>query len=486
MFQFAADKPKRKSRPPSNPTIPASIPISPGPSLLSLEEAQARNKVKGQSILRRGSVDFSKLQARINKVDQSDIAPKKRSWKGLFSRNKSISSELDSYGDDRKAQSLATFKRRVSYDAGDPSGLSTPRSQSSFNLRELESQAANIRPTQNKKGRKKKLEISSPLGIRTSSFVSYVGGMNELERTSTAPEIDLCQVAKAARAKTYAKSKSVDDVDHLKEESNHTVLDKEYRPTLEVINDVSTETPIILKSDNANKQLDTKENLEQTNMNDLLAESNSQEPKDLNLAEVDRLVINCSSGENGGSISNASSPIDEKALRNSMWVDKYDEIARTCSSAGSLSNKENKPNNEDKELSLEANEIVEEKVDNRQELSPRRKQPAEIRHSLLSRGSRELKSHGNHGRKFSDSLERRSRSVDIPEKDVKMTLRCIHLVFLFTVLSTEYSIVRFEKHMLHDYLFMSPSRRFSISIEKHSLSATSIFKYIVHAHACSL
>ena len=368
-------------------------------------------------MLRRGSVDFAKLQSRINKVDQSDIAPKKRSWKGLFSRNKSISSELDSYGDDRKTQSLATFKRRVSYDAGDPSGLSTPRSQSSFNLRELESQAANVRPAQNKKGRKKKLEISSPLGIRTSSFVSYVGGMTELERTSTAPEIDLRQIAKAARAKTYTKSKSIDDVNSLKEESQNTLIDNEYRPTLEVINDVSTDTPISLKSDEAKKELDAKENLEQTNTTNLLDGSDSCEPKDLNLAEVDRLVVNCSSSENGESVSNASSPIDEKVLRNSMWIEKYDEIARTCSSSAGLSNKENKPDNDETGLNHEVNDIVVEKVENHQELSPRRKQPAEIRHSLLSRGSRELQSHGNHGRKLSDSLERRSRSVDIPEKN---------------------------------------------------------------------
>lgn len=366
-------------------------------------------------MLRRGSVDFAKLQSRINKVDQSDIAPKKRSWKGLFSRNKSISSELDSYGEDRKTQTLATFKRRVSYDAGDPSGLSTPRSQSSFNLRELESQSANVRPAQNKKGRKKKLEISSPLGIRTSSFVSYVGGINELERTSTAPEVDLRQVAKAARAKTYARSKSTDNVNSLKEESQHTVVDNEYRPTLEVINDVSTDTPIYLKPDEGNKELDAKENLEQTT--DLLDGSDLREPKDLNLAEVDRLVVNCSSSGNGESISNASSPIDEKVLRNSMWIDKYDEIARTCSSAASLSDKENKPNNDEKGLNHDLSNVAVEKVENHEELSPRRKQPAEIRHSLLSRGSRELQSHGNLGRKLSDTLERRSRSVDIPEKN---------------------------------------------------------------------
>ncbi|XP_065055812.1 GTPase-activating protein CdGAPr-like isoform X2 [Rhopilema esculentum] len=411
----SAEKPRRKSRPPSNPTIPASIPISPGPSLLSLEEAQARNKVNGSGVMRRSSVDLLQIDSRTNKENLSEIASKKRSWKGLFSRNKSIGNDLDMYGDEKKAMSLSSFKRRVSYDVGDSSGLGTPRSQSSFNLRELGPSEGNTRPTQGKKGRKKKMEISSPLGIRTSSFVSYVGGMSQLERTSTAPEIDLRQSAKAARAKGQGKSKSAShSINTHSGESTELNSDKhtsdEFKPTLEVINDVSIEDARLSRiEDNAEKK-PNKSNTVKKNESD---RKNELDISEKNLAELDLLVVSCANARKD--ISAHSSPVDEKSIRNSVWIERYDEIARICSSAASVDDQDSKTRSENSLPIEKARCFSSSSVQSTDSISPRRRQASEIRDSILIRGGRELQLHGRFAYNVPGNTEKRSQSADIPD-----------------------------------------------------------------------
>lgn len=411
LLYILVERPHRKSRPPSNPTIPASIPISPGPSLLSLEEAQARSRVRGESLLRRGSLDFNRIECKTNKENFSDITPKKRSWKGLFSRNKSVSNDLSTYGDERK-MSLSTFKRRVSYDVGEPSGLSTPRSQSSFNLRELGPSEGNARPPTGKKGRKKKLEISSPLGIRTSSFISYVGGMSQLERTSTAPEIDLRQAAKAARTKsTFGKNNTDSTSTGLITKGDYidNKRDNDFRSTLEVINDTSIDETGSTHAEENNQPSNMKEeSCEKCQSKS--CEIDAHVSKD-DFIELNKLIVNCSNVNNGNNKDNSISPVDEKSLRNSMWIEKYDEIARTCSSAahsttiGDESN-ENKPAfvNDTRSNSSQSGAST-------TSISPRHRSTAEIRDSILNRGCRELQS--KYGRNSSEAMEKRSQSVDL-------------------------------------------------------------------------
>jgi len=405
------ERPRRKSRPPSNPTIPASIPISPGPSLLSLEEAQARSRGKVGSMLRRGSLDFNQIECRPNKENFAELTPKKRSWKGLFSRNKSISNELCTYSDEKKTMSISTFKRRVSYDVGHTSGLSTPRSQSSFNLRELGPNEVNGRPASVKKGRKKKLEISSPLGIRTSSFVSYVGGMSQLERTSTAPEIDLRQAARAARSKS-AFGKTLNDTVDAGGSAKDNGLDKkreaEYISTLEVINDVSIDETGSINADDSVPSSDSNEG---KSLKEATCELDKHVSKN-DFIELNKLIVDCSDVDNGSRReSNSASPVDEKSLRNSMWIEKYDEIARSCSSAAPstaidgeslerkpLSSTDTRPGSSQSYVSTIS-------------ISPRHRSTSEIRDSILSRGSRELQS--SYVRNVSKYTEKRSQSVDL-------------------------------------------------------------------------
>ena len=363
--------------------------------------------------MRRGSLDFNQIECKPNKENFSEITPKKRSWKGLFSRNKSISNELCTYSDEKKTMSISTFKRRVSYDVGDTSGLSTPRSQSSFNLRELGPSEVNGRPASGKKGRKKKLEISSPLGIRTSSFVSYVGGMSQLERTSTAPEIDLRQAAKAARSKS-AFGKTLNDTVDAGGGSKDNGLDKkreaEYKSTLEVINDVSVDETGSINADDSVPSGDTNEGSGNSS-NDANCERDAHVSKN-DFIELNKLIVNCSDVDSSSKReSSSTSPVDEKSLRNSMWIEKYDEIARSCSSAA--------PSTALDDASLERKPLS--STDTRPgssqsyasstSISPRHRSTSEIRDSILSRGSRELQS--SYVRNFSKYTEKRSQSVDL-------------------------------------------------------------------------
>eukprot|EP00794_Sanderia_malayensis_P011263 gene11263-12443_t len=362
------EKFRRKSRPPSNPTIPASIPVSPGPSLLSLEEAQARSKVKNSKmLLRRGSLDILNYPTRSNKDTLSELTPKKRSWKGLFSRNKSISDELDSYGENsKKSQTLSSFKRHASYDMGETSC----RSQSSYNIRELAAGDVIERPAHGRKGRKKKLEISSPIGVRTSSFVSYVGGMEKLERTQTAPALELKETAKKMRNRSLDKSKSEDTNLHSVHQKLESTDSKEscgdYRSRLNTIDDVIAEETKSLSSNDPDKQ--------------------------------------CESDNNTATSSNElSSPVDKKGIRDSIWIQKYDDIARTCLENMNVTDKENSPTKEssvakensvakDNSPTKESTMKISEKEisDDILTMSSRHKSPENIRTSLLQRGSREL------------------------------------------------------------------------------------------------
>ncbi len=391
---------RRKSRPPSNPTIPASIPVSPGPSLLSLEEAQARSKVKNSKmLLRRGSLDVLETQPRTNKILNSEITPKKRSWKGLFSRNKSVSDELDSYGENKRAQTLSSFKRRISYDITD--NLSSPRSQSSYNLRELGSSDVIERPPQGKKGRKKKLEISSPLGVRTSSFVSYVGGMEKLERTNTAPALDLKETAKLARNRNLDKSKSMDANLHIndKKVENKVIIETrgdieiteftEYKPRLRTIDDVVNEETRSTAS----------------NDNDKVSEND----------------------HNAETSSDRSTPVDKKDIRNSIWIQKYDDIARTCMENMNVTDKENSPVKEPAK-SPDNKQTVDDDKDILT-MSPRHRSPEDIRFSLLKRGSRELQSNFqiNNDAKRGEKLQSRAMSVEPLRNQVDLQKRASSL-----------------------------------------------------------
>lgn len=408
---FSVEQPRRKSRAPSNPAIPASIPISPGPSLLSLEEAQARSKGKGDETLRRGSVDFNQLQCKSNKENFVDLTPKKRSWKGLFSRNKSVSNDLDSYGVEKKPLSIAPFKRRVSYDVG--SGLSTPRSQSSFNLRDLEPSELGHRQPVGKKGRKKKIEISSPLGIRSSSFVSYVGGMNQLERTNTAPEIELRQAAKAARAKNAARKIDALSTDRNQRESNVSeIAEEEFKVKLEVINDVSIEDSGTSEAPDNAASVPSQE-ADPENARREVSNSESQDGK-VSFKELNQLIVNCST-RRVDAVANQISPVDEKSLRNSMWIEKYDEIAKSCSSSTTPCNEDDGKPIKEKTDSVDKT-LPPSSTCSRSNagISPRRRAATEIRDSILSRGSRELLSNSKYTRSVSESSAPRSQSVDLP------------------------------------------------------------------------
>ena len=411
---FSVERPRRKSRPPSNPAIPASIPISPGPSLLSLEEAQARSKGKGESMLRRGSLDFNAIENKTDKENFSEITPKKRSWKGLFTRNKSVSNDLNTYGDEKKTISpLSTFKRRVSYDVG--SGLSAPRSQSSFNLRELGPSETNARPPSGKKGRKKKLEISSPLGIRTSSFISYVGGMSQLERTSTAPELDLRQAARLARAKSASRKNPGDIVATGRITKDDSAVDNkrdnDYISTLEVINDVSIDETGSTQAEEytqpAGNEKESRENCKNTSSTlDALVSKDD-------FIELNKLIVNCSYAENDSAREEGSSisPVDEKSLRNSMWLEKYDEIARSCSSAAHSATVDCGPSEKAPASFSDARPESSHSGISSVTISPRHRSTAEIRDSILSRGCRELQS--TCARSMTETSGKRSQSVDL-------------------------------------------------------------------------
>ena len=377
--------PRRKSRPPSNPTIPASIPISPGPSLLSLEEAQARSKVKNSKLLRRSSLDVIQSQPRLNKNGFLETTSKKRSWKGLFSRNKSVSDELDSYGDSKKSQTLS-FKRRISYDIAEMPDMSTTRSQSSYNIRELDTNEVPERLPQGKKGRKKKqLEISSPLGVRTSSFVSYVGGMRQLERTRTAPAVDLREAAKAAQSRSLDKTKSLDV--GLRESDKNCEVTKRNDDTDDIVR--------LGEITDSKDAVDNHPGLKMKN-----EDANSDKSND-NSLEI------CSKDLGSGS----PSPVDRKDIRNSVWIQKYDDIARTCLENMNVTEKENSPV---KQLDVVPND---DSSDNKESTkSPRRRTPEEIRYSFFRRGSRELQvntSLPKHGATSSAIIETRSSSVEL-------------------------------------------------------------------------
>ena len=365
-------------------------------------------------MLRRGSVDFNQIQCRKNKENFAELTPKKRSWKGLFSRNKSVSNDLDSYGDEKKTMSLSTFKRRVSYDVGDSGGFSTPRSQSSINLRELGSSEANTRPPTGKKGRKKKLEISSPLGIRASSFVSYVGGMNQLERTSTAPELELRQAAKAVRAKNALKKAANDNVStgrNVNENTSKRSGDDEFKLTLEVINDVSIDETVSIQAHGTTQPVKMNEK-DNENVSDVSCKTESC-VKEENLVEFNELIVCCSNvDKNNGNVNKSVSPVDESSLRNSMWIEKYDEIARSCSSAASVPAKEN-GSNEEKQIVPKRSQSSSSHRSNTS-TTPQQRPTAEIRNSILNRGSRELQSNFKYSRNFSGDSNKRSQSVDLP------------------------------------------------------------------------
>lgn len=304
--------------------------------------------------------------------------------------------------------SLSAFKRRISYDVGGSSGLGTPRSQSSFNLRDLEPCEVNTRPPTGKKGKKKKLEISSPLGIRTSSFVSYVGGMDQLERSSTVPEAEIRQMAKSTKAKRAIK-KTVDVTMELNVGTKEKDSDTEFKRTLEVINDDSIEDACLIQSKEG--AMDKGDECCEAHIE--ARSGYDVQPDNANLKELDQLIINCSStNKNENMLCSPASPVDEKSLRNSMWIEKYDEIARSCSNGSAVSS-QNDRTVQAKVASVEdADHCALPRVS--EDILPRRRLATEIRNSIMNRGNRELQSKSKYARNLSDDANLRSQSVDLP------------------------------------------------------------------------
>ena len=121
---------------------------------------------------------------------------KKKSWKGLFLRTKSQTDDdvVENFTDSKSTG----YKRRIRGELGFNTERGTPRSISSYSLRDLGSQDSFIQPLPPPpkfKGKKKKFEISDPqplipcqpYPLTTSGFVSYIGGVNQMERSKTLP-----------------------------------------------------------------------------------------------------------------------------------------------------------------------------------------------------------------------------------------------------------------------------------------------------------
>ena len=237
--------------------------------------------------------------------------------------------------------------------------------------------------------------------------------MSQLERTSTAPEIDLRQAAKSARMKKAFGKTSTDSTSTGRITKGDSVDNKrdnnDYWSTLEVINDVSIdETGPTHADENTQPSKMKEESCEKGQSNSCELDANVS--KD-DFIELNRLIVNCSNVDNDSDKGNSISPVDEKSLRNSMWIEKYDEIARTCSSAEHSATIEGEFNEEKPAPVNGTRSNSSQSGTSAASISPRHRSTAEIRDSILSRGCREFQS--TYGRNSSEAMEKRSQSVDL-------------------------------------------------------------------------
>ncbi|XP_057302580.1 rho GTPase-activating protein 32-like isoform X1 [Hydractinia symbiolongicarpus] len=126
----SSNSPRHKLRSSSIPPKVAASPISPLPTLLSIEEAQARTKLKFNPT-RRGSADLMQIRNNMNSPKRS------KKWFGLFSKMKSDGvSEDDSI---LKSNVTSAYRKKTSMKNIHHIGTPT-RSQSEYRLQDLPKQ----------------------------------------------------------------------------------------------------------------------------------------------------------------------------------------------------------------------------------------------------------------------------------------------------------------------------------------------------------